>query len=190
MCLRDDADFLGGLVLCARCFQVAARVLGVTPAGRGILAASPSVLPLLPVCPAHHPLARPGEGSSSPQGRGSCFSSPPAAFRVRLRWGGPTPLEGTPVLVEGWPAGPALRLPVRGQRAFSSPCLSQTNLACPPPLSPQPLLGGNTLPHQLQFSLCLSSQTSSCLSPDPRRQDTSARRSGECTGPPVDHIIQ
>ena len=95
---------------------------------------------LLPVCPAHHPLARPGEGSSSPQGRGSCFSSPPAAFRVRLRWGGPTPLEGTPVLVEGWPAGPALRLPVRGQRAFSSPCLSQTNLACPPLLSPRPRL--------------------------------------------------
>ena len=99
---------------------------------------------LLPVCPAHHPLACPWEGSSSPQARGSCFSSPPAAFPVRLRWGAPTPLEGTPVLVEGWLASPARRLPVRGQRALSSPCLSQTNLVCPPPPSPQPWLGGNT----------------------------------------------
>lgn len=165
------------------------RVWGVTPAGGGVLAASPSVLPA-PSVPGPPPTRPPRGGELSPQGRGSCFISPPAAFPVRLRWGGPTPLEGTPVLVEGWPASPAPRLPVRGQRALSSPFLSQTNLACPPLLSLRPLLGGNTLPHQLQFSLCFSSQTLSCLSPDPRCQDTSARRSGECAGPPVDRITQ
>ncbi|CAI9171535.1 unnamed protein product [Rangifer tarandus platyrhynchus] len=104
-----------------RCFQVAARVLGVTPPGGGILAASPSVLPA-PSVPGPRPTRPPGEGSSSPQGRGSGFSGPPAAFPVLLRWGGPTPLEGTPVLVEGQPSSPAPLLPVRGRRALCSPC--------------------------------------------------------------------
>lgn len=139
---------------------------------------------LLPVCPAQGPLARPGEGSSSPQGRGSCFSGPPAAFPVCLRWGGPTPLEGSPVLVEGQPASPAPRLPVRGRRALCSP--SRRAVLC---RHHGPGLVG-TLPHQLRFCSWLSSHASSCLSPDPRCQDASVRRSGECTGPPMDCIAQ
>lgn len=70
--------------------------------------------------PTAHSPARGGE--LQPQGRGSGFSGPPAAFPVLLRWGGPTPLEGTPVLVEGQPSSPAPLLPVRGRRALCSPC--------------------------------------------------------------------
>lgn len=139
MCLRDDADFLGGLVFCARCFQVAARVLGVTPAGGGVLAASPSVLPA-PSVPGPPPTRPPRGGELQPPGAWELLQQPSCCLPCASAMGGPTPLEGTPVLVEGWPAGPALRLPVRGQRAFSSPCLSQTNLACPPLLSPRPRL--------------------------------------------------
>ena len=69
---------------------------------------------------AHSPA--PGRGAPSPRGEGAASAALPLPSPCVCDEGAPTALEGTPVLAEGQPASPALRLPVRAQRALCSPC--------------------------------------------------------------------
>lgn len=69
---------------------------------------------------AHSPA--PGRGAPAPRAEGAASAALLLPSPCVCDGGGPTPLEGTPVLAEGQPASPAPCLPVRGQRALCSPC--------------------------------------------------------------------